>query len=32
VAAGGGLHHFGWGLEVKRWLLDHEGGQGRLFR
>jgi O6-methylguanine-DNA--protein-cysteine methyltransferase len=30
VAAGGSLHHFGWGLDVKRWLLDHEAGQGRL--
>ncbi len=25
VAADGGAHHFGWGLEAKRWLLHHEG-------
>jgi methylated-DNA-[protein]-cysteine S-methyltransferase len=25
VAADGGVHHFGWGLEAKRWLLRHEG-------
>jgi methylated-DNA-[protein]-cysteine S-methyltransferase len=24
VAAGGGLGGYGWGLERKRWLLDHE--------
>jgi methylated-DNA-[protein]-cysteine S-methyltransferase len=24
VRSGGGLGGFGWGLEVKRWLLDHE--------
>lgn len=24
VAAGGGLGGYGYGLEVKRWLLDHE--------
>jgi methylated-DNA-[protein]-cysteine S-methyltransferase len=23
----GKLHNFGWGLDIKRWLLDHETGQ-----
>jgi methylated-DNA-[protein]-cysteine S-methyltransferase len=31
VASGGDLHNYGWGLRVKRWLLDHESNQGRLF-
>jgi methylated-DNA-[protein]-cysteine S-methyltransferase len=31
VAANGDLHNYGWGLRVKRWLLDHESDQGRLF-
>ena len=26
VRTGGGLGGFRWGLEVKRWLLTHEGG------
>jgi methylated-DNA-[protein]-cysteine S-methyltransferase len=31
VASSGDLHNYGWGLRVKRWLLDHESNQGRLF-
>jgi methylated-DNA-[protein]-cysteine S-methyltransferase len=30
VRTGGGLGGFGWGLPVKRWLLDHEAGSGIL--
>ena len=30
VRTGGGLGGFGYGLPVKRWLLDHERGAGRL--
>jgi methylated-DNA-[protein]-cysteine S-methyltransferase len=30
IGAGGALVGFGGGLEVKRWLLDHEQGRRRL--
>jgi methylated-DNA-[protein]-cysteine S-methyltransferase len=30
VRAGGDLGGFGWGLPVKRWLLDHESGVASL--
>jgi methylated-DNA-[protein]-cysteine S-methyltransferase len=30
VRTGGGLGGFGWGLPVKRWLLDHEAGASPL--
>jgi methylated-DNA-[protein]-cysteine S-methyltransferase len=29
VAADGGLGGYGWGLDRKSWLLDHEGAVGR---
>jgi methylated-DNA-[protein]-cysteine S-methyltransferase len=37
IAADGSLHRYGWGLPVKRWLLDHElrstaGSSGSLAR
>jgi methylated-DNA-[protein]-cysteine S-methyltransferase len=32
VASGGGLGGYGGGLDLKKWLLDHESyGNGRLF-
>jgi methylated-DNA-[protein]-cysteine S-methyltransferase len=30
VRSDGALHNFGWGLEVKRWLVAHEAGQREL--
>ena len=30
VRSGGGLGGFGYGLPVKRWLLDHEEGASQL--
>lgn len=30
VGSDGRLNHFGWGLPVKRWLLDHEAGRPAL--
>jgi methylated-DNA-[protein]-cysteine S-methyltransferase len=32
VDSRGAPHHFGWGLPVKRWLLDHESGAPSIVR